>query len=124
MKRASGSRAVQLQRFLIAPCALLLGAVACGSNNTEESALDRGRALFNSTELSRSTLNDNSCATCHDTAEPEGSIKPGASMASVTRRTSFWGGQENDLLRSINQCRSHFMLDNLPLEVLSLWHLA
>src|SRR5262249_13594755 len=34
----------------------------------------------------------------------------------VTLRPSFWGGQENDLLRSIDDCRAQFMDVSTPLD--------
>jgi thiosulfate dehydrogenase len=32
----------------------------------------------------------------------------------VTKRPSYWGGQELDLLRSVNACLYYFMLENKP----------
>jgi thiosulfate dehydrogenase len=97
--------------FLLGSCLLS----ACGSAS-EQSAVDQGRQSFNSTMLSKSRTNDYSCATCHDTeAATPPSKKPGAALAGVTLRSTFWGGQEADLLGSVNACRRHFMGDNLPL---------
>ena len=83
--------------------------VACGSD-APKSAVEHGRALFESRELSPSRLNSFTCATCHD-SEPGTSdrIKTGAPLAGATLRPSFWGGTEIDLLRAIDACRSHFM---------------
>jgi thiosulfate dehydrogenase len=52
------------------------------------------------------------CATCHDVVPL---IKPGASLAGATLRPSFWGGQENDLLRAVDDCRTYFMDASAPL---------
>lgn len=97
---------------------LLLGgaiaAFAC-SAKTEDPA-ERGQVLFSSTALSPSSLNAYSCASCHDTASGSVLRKPGANLAGVTLRPSYWGGQENDLLESINACRNYFMLANQPLQ--------
>jgi len=35
-------------------------------------------------------------------------------MAGVTKRVSYWGGQEVDLLRAINQCLHYFMAKDRP----------
>lgn len=92
---------------------IFLGAtlVACSDDApAEEDRVAAGRALFESRNLSDSTLNRYSCKTCHDadTLDPT-KKKPGAMLAGVTERPTFWGGQENDLLRSLNACRRYFM---------------
>ena len=49
---------------------------------------------------------------CHATqATTRPSKQTGAALAGVTLRSSFWGGQEADLLSSINACRDSFMGD-------------
>lgn len=95
---------------------LLAGAllvVACSAK--QEDPVQRGRELFSSTALSPSSLNAYSCASCHDTQPATVLRRPGANLAGATLRSSFWGGQENDLLRSLNACRNYFMLANEPL---------
>ncbi len=88
---------------------------ACGSTS-ESSAVDRGRELFQSKALSQSRSNDFTCATCHDLeAGASNSKRAGAALAGVTLRSTFWDGQEADLLGSINACRNYFMGDNQPL---------
>jgi thiosulfate dehydrogenase len=90
--------------------------MACSS--APESAIERGRALFESKDLSPSRLNLFSCASCHDltpSADPNGVVKTGAPIAGATLRPTYWGGQENDLLRSINACRNSFMIANVPM---------
>lgn len=88
---------------------------AC-SSNTEESSVEQGRALFDTKALSKSRINDYTCATCHDTvATDPPSRKTGGPLAGVTLRKSFWGDQVADLLGSINACRSSFMGDTEPL---------
>lgn len=74
-------------------------------------ALDHGKALFSDPSASPSTSNAYSCATCHQAeADPESDkVWTGAALAGVTERPTYWGGQENDLLRSINHCRYYFM---------------
>jgi len=100
------------------PAAVLLAlAFACSSEPPPVSEVQRGTQLFASTALSPSSLNVFSCATCHDPVPMPNApwIKTGAPLAGATLRTSFWGGQENDLLQSINDCRSQFMNANAPL---------
>jgi thiosulfate dehydrogenase len=79
-------------------------------------AIDHGKALFSDPKASPSTLNAFSCATCHasEANAAMGRILTGAPLAGVTRRPTFWGGQENDLLRAINHCRYNFMDATAP----------
>jgi thiosulfate dehydrogenase len=90
---------------------------ACGTETVVEvrtvhgTAVDHGKALFSDPAASPSTINHFSCSTCH-LAESDASdrrILPGATLAGSPERPSFWAGQENDLLRSINHCRFYFM---------------
>jgi thiosulfate dehydrogenase len=114
MKRRHTTRPLGKLRYTVAllGCALLS---AC-SGTPEQSAVDRGRQLFESKALSQSHLNDYTCATCHDLrATTPPSKKAGGALAGVTLRETFWGGQEADLLGSINACRNNFMGDNRPL---------
>jgi thiosulfate dehydrogenase len=92
-------------------------ALACGDSAEQaQSAVARGRALFESGELGDAGLNLYKCSTCHE-AEPgeSGRILPGAALAGVTERPWFWGGQENDLLRALEACRTYFMYASEPL---------
>ena len=85
---------------------------ACSSTSAPAAtgtAADRGRLLFSDTELSTSSTNLFSCATCHEADSTADVVKPGGSLAGVTTRPTFWGGQENDLLRAVNDCRYYFM---------------
>ena len=97
-------------------CLLGCGLFSACSSSPEQSAVDQGRQLFESTALSQSHMNNYSCNTCHDIqASTPPSKKPGGALAGVTLRSSFWGGQVADLLGSINACRNNFMGDNVPL---------
>lgn len=114
MKRLHTTRPVSRLRKTAAllGCCLLS---ACGSTG-EQNAVDQGRQLFESKALSKYSLNDYTCASCHDTiASIPPSKKAGGALAGVTLRATFWNGQEADLLGSINACRNYFMGDNLPL---------
>jgi thiosulfate dehydrogenase len=96
----------------VAVC-ILFFAGACGTHTNEVTtrgnATDHGRALFHDPAASPSVSNTFSCATCHPSDVAEARAFSGASLAGATARTTLWGGQENDLLRSINDCRSYFM---------------
>ena len=95
---------------------LSFAAAGCAEDLTISSA-DHGRDLYNSKALSSSNLNNYTCANCHTLERTEGGLLlPGGPLAGSTRRLSLWGGQENDLLRSINACRSYFMLAPEPLK--------
>ncbi|HYP99581.1 MAG TPA: c-type cytochrome [Polyangiaceae bacterium] len=92
---------------------LSLLAVACGGEGgvAHESAVQRGERLFNT------DFSGVSCSTCHvvDEAIPSGRLMPGGSLAGVTGRPSYWGGQEDDLLRALNDCRRSFQNVSAPL---------
>jgi thiosulfate dehydrogenase len=93
--------------------ALSLG---CGGGEEELTSEQRGQELFTTKELSPSNLNNYTCSTCHYAVDVPGlSALPGAPMAGATLRPTFWGGQENDLLRAINACRTYFMVAPDPL---------
>ena len=83
-------------------------ALACsGTPPTEHvSAEQRGQNWFADGSASTYGL---SCATCHPSANGDASrILPGGDLGGATARSSFWGGQESDLLRSVNDCRRQF----------------
>jgi len=99
--------------------ALLVAAIIPACSNSVESTdgVARGQELFRSRALSSSHINLYTCATCHDAAEAErDQVKTGAVLAGATLRPSFWGGQSNDLLAAIDECRSNFMGASDPLE--------
>lgn len=78
-------------------------------------AIDHGAAIFNDPGISGTDLNSYSCATCHEVgAEDTAVVRPGGSLAGVTKRPSYWGGQELDLLRAVNACLYYFMLKDIP----------
>lgn len=79
----------------------------------ERTAVDRGAEAFASAETSRTVFNRLACSTCHAIDQaPEDRILPGALLAGVTRRATFWAGEEIDLLRAVNHCLQTFMLDD------------
>lgn len=77
-------------------------------------AVDHGSVLFHDPGVVASPLNSYSCSTCHEkSAGAAGeAILPGAPLAGATKRLSFWGGQEVELLRSMNHCLYYFMLSD------------
>lgn len=75
----------------------------------------RGQELFQTRTLSSSHINLYTCATCHDAEAAGIQVKTGAVLAGATLRPSFWGGQINDLLAAIDECRSNFMGASQPL---------
>jgi thiosulfate dehydrogenase len=78
-------------------------------------AVDHGKAIFSDPGITGTTVNSYSCSTCHDSGPPDpGVLRSGGSLVGVTKRPSYWGGQEVDLLRSINACLYYFMLENSP----------
>jgi thiosulfate dehydrogenase len=106
-----------VKRALELPLASVALVAALGCAEADDiTPVERGRELFTSHELSPSSLNNYSCAICHlSSALDDPRIRPGATLAGSTLRQSFWGGQENDLLRSINACRAYFMVAPEPL---------
>jgi thiosulfate dehydrogenase len=94
---------------------LALSTAACGDGDRVEHvpAAARGEALF------RRGLTDNelTCATCHRARhEPRDErVLPGADLAGVTERPSYWGGAESDLLRAVGYCQTRFMGVERPL---------
>jgi thiosulfate dehydrogenase len=80
----------------------------------EKSAVEHGLALMSDTAVSGSTLNEATCSMCHPTRATDAGIFPGAPMAGMTSRPSYWGGSELSLLRSINHCLYYFMLADAP----------
>jgi thiosulfate dehydrogenase len=100
---------------LIAAAAL----AGCGQPDpviVQGTAVDHGKALFGDPTIIGSSINTFACVTCHDTSPPTAGapLKTGAMLAGVTRRPSYWGGAEVDLLRSINACLYYFMLADTP----------
>ncbi len=84
-------------------------------NVVDATAIEHGAALFADAATAGVEVNSYACATCHSAASPTGDeILPGAPMAGVVKRPSYWGGQERDLLRSINHCLYFFMLKDDP----------
>lgn len=99
--------------------AFLLAAAASGCKGGPSvetvTAEDRGAELFEDASLSASPNNPRSCADCHsDGSTSVERIFPGGSLAGATARPSYWGGQEIDLLRAVNDCRRYFLAQPEP----------
>lgn len=98
----------------VVPCLFMLSGlvISCSMDRATETkdAVEHGRDIFDDTSASDSTVNAFSCGTCHrhqSTADTR--ILPGADLAGVVERPTYWGGQEDDLLGAINHCRYYFM---------------
>jgi thiosulfate dehydrogenase len=89
----------------------LVSACSGEANVVHQSAVERGARLF------ETNVSGVSCATCHATAVtvPDSRLLPGAPLAGVTMRSSYWGGQEKDLLSAVNSCRASFQVTSIPL---------
>jgi thiosulfate dehydrogenase len=96
---------------------VLLVALGCsgGGDAQHVSAVTRGEALFER----GLTANALTCATCHRTGPTPGDERmlPGADLAGVAQRPSYWGGAESDLLRALGYCQTRFMGVEVPLAV-------
>ncbi|HXJ19878.1 MAG TPA: c-type cytochrome [Polyangia bacterium] len=104
----------RVKALALASALLLMG--GCGGDPPPAATTPTGAVLFGSTAIASSSLDLFSCATCHDTTAASSTlIKPGAPLAGAPQRPSFWGGQENDLLSSINDCLTYFMDAGAPL---------
>lgn len=94
--------------------ALGLGGCSDGEMSVETiTPAQRGAERFDDATLGREG-NPITCVDCHTTAAVT-PLLSGLPLARVAERPSFWGGQENDLLRSVNQCLYWFMGRGEPL---------
>lgn len=112
-------RVRRVDRRTLAALALGSGLAACTAEPTivvqHGDAVDHGRALFRDASIAGTSYNSYACSTCHAGDEPEGGASlPGGSLAGVTKRPSYWGGHELDLLRAVDACAYYFMLRDEP----------
>jgi thiosulfate dehydrogenase len=119
--RRSSTRLLRDSGLWLGSVIALASAAGCtASTSDEKTEIARGHALFQSKTLSSSALNLFSCAHCHDDKARDPKVrKPGALLAGVTERPSYWGGQEDELLRAIDDCRTEFMSASTPLSARS-----
>ena len=84
-------------------------AVACGPEH--RTYAQWGEALSRDPNLANSSFNHFSCTTCHvDRATAAGAaVLPGAALAGVTQRPSWWGGTVLDLHAAMDVCLTRFM---------------
>lgn len=105
-----------------APLLAVAAALACGCSGDPEpvvvqgTAVDHGMAIFQDPGISATDLNTYSCATCHSAEGVPAAdvVLTGGSLDGVTKRPSYWAGQELDLLRAVNACLYYFMLKDEP----------
>jgi thiosulfate dehydrogenase len=86
--------------------ALFASLAACSGPETVTAA-DQGRELTSDPRASNAPLNVFRCTTCH--AVDSKPFLTGAPLRGMLTRPSYWGGEQNDLLASINLCRFLFM---------------
>lgn len=103
----------------LAALALASGLGACTGDPSvvvqRGEAVDQGRALFRDPSIAGTSYNTYACATCHRADDPaDARVLTGAPLAGVTRRPSYWGGSELELLRAVNACLYYFMLRDAP----------
>jgi thiosulfate dehydrogenase len=91
--------------------ALLLPALLLASCTSEVSGAERGEELFDSAELSPSSLNVFTCATCHTAERGDGVTdgRAGYRLFGAARRTRFWGGDFDSLREAVDACLVFFM---------------
>jgi thiosulfate dehydrogenase len=97
--------------------AAALLAAACPSDPPiiTKTAAEHGQALFSDPQISGTSYDQMSCSTCHDIHEGDSNLlKTGAPLAGALERPTYWGGQEDTLLGSINACLYYHMLANDP----------
>lgn len=109
----------RISAMLFIAAAGAIGLWGCASDPEtvimQGTAIEHGKALFYDQAIPGTVPSGYSCATCHDAENGSGNIlRPGAALAGVTKRASYWGGQEVELLRAINQCLYYFMLEDRP----------
>jgi thiosulfate dehydrogenase len=112
--------AARVGGFGVFGAALIAGLAGCSDGEKPPAmiyggtAIEHGAALFNDPGVVAKSLNSYSCSTCHEATAGEAgeAILTGAPLAGATKRPSFWGGQELELLRSINHCLYYFMLSD------------
>ena len=122
MSRAAPASRLRATGLLAASGAALAAALFGGCSDAETgpivvrgTAVDHGRALFDDPTVAGTEFNQYSCSTCHTGESAEDDlIRPGGSLRGVTKRPSFWAGQEIDLLRAVNACLYWFMLVDEP----------
>ena len=92
---------------------LAAGSVLGGCSST---AVEHGAVLVQDPRVTGSDASPYSCSTCHEgiAGERGDEILTGVPLAGVVERPSYWGGQELELLRSINACLYYFMFENKP----------
>jgi len=113
------SRAGCAAGVVFTAAALGCSSVDTSPNDSRASAasVERGRALLDDPTLSTLSTNTFACTTCHALAPGEDElVKPGAALAGVTLRPTYWAGAEDDLLAALEVCLTRFMQSSVPLE--------
>lgn len=79
-------------------------------------AAEQGESLFYDPKVTGSDASPYACSSCHEAVPGDAGdeILSGSPLAGVVSRPSYWGGQEIELLRSVNHCLYYFMFENQP----------
>ena len=96
----------------LALLALLALAASCGKAPAKDRpAAELGRELFESRELSSSSYNRFSCATCHSTEATPATdhVYPGGTLFDSANRPSWYLGYSLQYLDAVNFCLLYFM---------------
>ncbi len=94
---------------------LILAALAAGCS-APVPAKEFGAVVFNDPAFAGTRLNAYACSTCHAEREGDTRLLPGYSMAGVTKRTAFWGGQVERLIDAASFCYQQYMFGAGPLD--------
>ena len=75
-----------------------------------------GEQLFHDAEFAGSQYNAWSCSTCHSTQEMDDTKLSGHTLAGVTTRPHYWGGNTLRLIDAVSFCYVYFMRGPQPLD--------
>ena len=95
---------------------LVVACPAADEQIVKKTAVQHGEALFRDPKISGTSFNEMSCSTCHELHagdDPKQRFS-GAPLAGALERPTYWGGQVDTLLASVNACLYYFMLANDP----------
>jgi thiosulfate dehydrogenase len=99
--------------------AFSLSALGCApepeTQVVQGTAVDHGEAIFHDPTIAKTSFNSYACSTCHEAVAGDAgdAILPGAPLAGAIKRPSYWGGEELELLASINHCLYYFMFKDV-----------
>jgi thiosulfate dehydrogenase len=89
-----------------------LALLSCSSTT----AVSYGEQLFHDPAFAGSQFNVWSCSTCHSTQEADDSKRSGHTLAGVTTRPHYWGGNTLRLIDAASFCYVYFMRGAKPFD--------